>query len=317
MISELHVAVGVIEHAGRYLLTRRRVDAHEGGRWEFPGGKFEAGESAHSALARELREELGIEVLGSEPLIEIPFSYPELDVHLHVRRVTDYQGVPEGREGQPLRWYVQDELPGLELPAANRGILAAIALPHQYLITPEPVGPADVAFIARLRALLEAGVRLVQLRAKTLSEEELLCLAQEAIRLCEGVGARLLLNAMPELAQRAGTHGVHLSAGRAAALAKAGVELPTGMLVGASCHTVAELELAESLGVDYVLCSPVRPTDSHPGAPVLGWDRFAAMCAAAKVPVYALGGVGPADLPTIHDCGGHGAAGISAYWSGG
>lgn len=315
MVAELHVAVGVIEDGGRYLLTRRRADAHEGGRWEFPGGKFEPGEAAPAALARELHEELGIEVLACEPLIEIPFAYPDLKVRLHVRQVTAYRGVPVGREGQPLRWYVQDELGSLELPAANRGILAALLLPRQYMVTPEPAEVTSVAFIARLRASLEAGVRLVQLRARALGDDELLNLAQQVVQCCEDFGAQCLLNASPELAQRAGAHGVHLSAERAAELAEAGAGFPPQLLVGASCHDAGELALAESLGVDYVLCSPVRPTASHPGAPVLGWEAFAALCAAAKVPVYALGGVGPADLAAIRDCGGHGAAGITAYWA--
>ena len=317
MNKQLHVAVGVIEDGGRYLLTRRRADAHEGGRWEFPGGKFELGESAPAALARELHEELGIEVLGSERLIEIPFSYPTLDVHLHVRRVTAYRGMPEGREGQPLQWYARNELAGLELPAANRGILAAISLPHDYMITPEPAGATDAEFAARLDSALAAGIKLVQLRAKCLAEDELLVLARQAVRLCEGHGARLLLNASPELALQAGAHGVHLSAGRAAALAGAQASFPSGLLVGASCHDADELALAESLGVDYVLCSPVRPTASHPGAPTLGWEGFAVLCAAATVPAYALGGVGPADLARIRDSGGHGAAGITTYWKDG
>ncbi|MEJ2481506.1 MAG: Nudix family hydrolase [Acidihalobacter sp.] len=253
-------------------------------------------------------------MLDSERLIEIPFSYPDLDVHLHVRRVTAYRGVPEGREGQPLRWYVQEELAGLELPAANRGILAALSLPHRYMITPEPAGAGDAAFIARLRARLDADVRLVQLRAKTLSDDELLSLSQEVLRHCEACGAKLLLNASPELALRAGAHGVHLSAGRVAALAQGRALLPPELIVGASCHDEVELSRAEALEADYVLCSPVLPTNSHPGAPALGWDRFATLCAAARVPVYALGGVGPADLSRIRDCGGHGAAGITAYW---
>lgn len=315
--KQLHVAVGVIEDGGRYLLTRRRADVHEGGCWEFPGGKFEAGEAAPAALARELHEELGINVLGSERLIEIPFSYPVLDVHLHVRRVTSYRGKPEGREGQPLQWYAGAELAGLELPAANRGILAAISLPQRYMITPEPAGPGDAEFMARLESGLAAGIGMVQLRAKSLAEEEMLVLARQMVRLCEDRGARLLLNASPELALRAGAHGVHLSAGRIASLADVHAPFPPNLLVGASCHGAAELALAESLGVDYVLCSPVRPTASHPGAPALGWEVFAALCAKATVPVYALGGVGPDDLARIRANGGHGAAGITAYWKDG
>lgn len=311
--GELHVAVGVLQVGDRYLLTRRRHDAHEGGCWEFPGGKLEPGETAEQALARELEEELGIRVQASAALIEIPHRYPERAVRLHVRRVMRHAGEPYGREGQPLAWYSAADLADLALPAANRGIVAALGLPEHYLITPEP-GADRAAFLDHLERRLEAGVRLVQLRAKRLEVPELLRLARQAVRRCERHGARLLLNATPELAREAGAAGVHLSASALAALQ--GTSLPRGLLAGASCHDAVELARAQALGVDYVLCSPVRPTASHPGTVALGWDAFSAFCSAAAVPVYALGGVGPDDVPRIRACGGHGAAGIRAFWAG-
>lgn len=312
---ELQIALGVIETRGRYLLSRRRADAHEGNRWEFPGGKLEPGESPAQALARELFEELGIEALDSEPLIEIPYRYPRLNVRLHVRRVRILRGTAHGREGQPLRWFALSELWALSMPAANRGILAAIALPEQYLITPEPQRERAI-FLSQLEARLAAGMRLVQLRSKRLPDESLLTLARQAVSLCERYDARLLLNASPELAIAAGAHGVHLSSARLAALSvRQHRSLPASLLVGASCHDAGQLAEAQALKVDYVLCSPVRATPSHPGVPGMGWQVFAKLCAQSAVPVYALGGVGPEDQARIRAAGGQGAAGITAYWS--
>ena len=69
----VHVAVGVILDAEKnILLTRRHDDLHQGGLWEFPGGKVEQGESLDTALARELHEELAIKPVKTSPLIEIP-----------------------------------------------------------------------------------------------------------------------------------------------------------------------------------------------------------------------------------------------------
>ena len=75
-VSILHVAAGILtDPQGRVLIARRPDRAHQGGRWEFPGGKLEPGETSQQGLARELREELGVQVLASEPLIRIRHDY--------------------------------------------------------------------------------------------------------------------------------------------------------------------------------------------------------------------------------------------------
>jgi thiamine monophosphate synthase len=94
----------------------------------------------------------------------------------------------------------------------------------------------------------------------------------------------------------------------------AGRPLPATQWVGASCHDVDELQLASRLGVDFAVLGPVLPTATHPGAPALGWARFADLVEAAALPVYALGGVGPADLDRARGCGAQGVAGIRAFW---
>jgi 8-oxo-dGTP diphosphatase len=135
----LHVAAAVVvDSAARILIARRHDHLHQGGLWEFPGGKVESGESVPAALARELNEELGIRVKQARPLIRIPYRYPDRNVLLDVWRVEQFEGEAHGAEGQPLRWVAAEELCEFEFPAANRPIVTAARLPSAYLITPEP-----------------------------------------------------------------------------------------------------------------------------------------------------------------------------------
>ena len=123
----VHVAVGVlIDDAGRILITRRADDAHQGGLWEFPGGKVEADESVTEALIRELAEELGVTVNASQPLMEIRHDYGDKQVLLDIHQVRDWQGEPRGVEGQPLAWVAVSGLAQYEFPEANKPIIARL-----------------------------------------------------------------------------------------------------------------------------------------------------------------------------------------------
>ena len=118
------VAVGIlIDDAGRVLVTRRAPDAHQGGLWEFPGGKVEADETLLEALTRELREELGVSVEAAEALMVLEHDYGDKQVRLDVHRVTRWSGEPRGLEGQPLAWQRPKKLRSWTFPAANRPIL--------------------------------------------------------------------------------------------------------------------------------------------------------------------------------------------------
>ena len=120
----VNVAVGIlIDGAGRVLVTRRAPDAHQGGLWEFPGGKVEAGETLLEALTRELREELGVSVEAAEALMVLEHDYGDKQVRLDVHRVTRWSGEPRGLEGQPLAWQRLEQLRNWTFPAANRPIL--------------------------------------------------------------------------------------------------------------------------------------------------------------------------------------------------
>lgn len=126
-VQPLRVAVGVIRNAaGEILVARRHAHLHQGGLWEFPGGKIDDGEDSRDALRRELDEELALRVEQAEPFIVVEHAYADKAVRLEVWRVTAWSGQPHGVEGQPLRWLAPQALDPQEFPAANRPIIAAL-----------------------------------------------------------------------------------------------------------------------------------------------------------------------------------------------
>ena len=313
-MAPVHVAAGVLRGAdGRVLLARRRTDSHQGGLWEFPGGKVEPGESVQQALARELEEELGIAIRDFRPLIRVAHDYQDRRVLLDTWLITAWQGDPRGQESQPLSWVAVDELTRWPMPAADRPIITALSLPSVYLITPPSV-PDPQAFLDDLRAALVNGISLVQFRVFGQGERALTDLAMASRRLCDQYGARMLLNGPLELARRAGAHGLHLDRRGLAAMKSR--EDCSGLLLGASCHDARELALARDKGVDFALLSPVLPTASHPDAEVLGWEGFSELVDGLPLPVYALGGMQPSLLARSWQAGAQGIAGIRGLWPG-
>jgi 8-oxo-dGTP diphosphatase len=125
-------------------------------------------------------------------------------------------------------------------------------------------------------------------------------------------GAALVLNCDPALAATLDCDGLHLNSARLAATTARPVA--AGRWLTASVHDAAELARARALDVDLVLVGPVAPTASHPGAPTLGWDGFAALAAAAGRPCYALGGLALGDAARARDHGARGIATLGASW---
>jgi 8-oxo-dGTP diphosphatase len=124
--NSIAVAVGVLCRDDQVLIARRSADTHLGNLWEFPGGKVEPGETIYEALIRELKEEIGVDMIHAEPLMEIPYRYPEKNVLLHVFLVTDFNGEPEGCEGQPLLWVSRCDLHEYQFPLANQEIMRGL-----------------------------------------------------------------------------------------------------------------------------------------------------------------------------------------------
>ena len=308
----LHVAAAVVVNvSGEVLVALRSEDKHQGGLWEFPGGKLECGENVRAALQRELSEELGIEVEQARPLIRVHHDYPDRSVLLDVWRVEKFSGTAHGCEGQEIKWLMPEDLSSLSFPEANMPIVKAAQLPESYLITPEP--ELSDEFLDHLERVLKQGVQMVQLRSKKLEEAAYKELAKAVVARCHANGARLLLNASPEWVAEVGADGVHFASGQL--LTQVERPLADNYLVAASCHTLEELQHAEMIKADFALLSPVKATKSHPGEPPLGWGEFQKMTDAMAMPVYALGGMTPADLSDAFKYGAQGIAAIGALWA--
>lgn len=306
------VAVGVLRRRdGDVLVAERAAGQTLAGYLEFPGGKVEAGETSAEALVRELEEELGISADRKclVPLIRFDHAYPAFTVQLHVYRLDRWDGEPAGREGQSLAWMTPVDLLDAPMLPANRPVLNALSLPDTLLVTPLP-GPDDPEFLRRFRRSLEnetPGGVILRLRDSAL-------LSSLAPRLADMARERarpLILNSGDVRALPPGFSGLHVPA---TVLATLEARPPAEGWVGASVHSVDEAAHARRLGLDYVIAGSVHETLSHPGIDPLGWDRFGEIAAAAGMPTYAIGGVGPGDIDRVRRHWGQGVAAIRAFW---
>ena len=294
---------------GRFLLTERPAGKVYGGYWEFPGGKLEPGEPPARALARELHEELGLDIEGATPWITRVYTYPHGTVRLRFFRVRRWKGDPHGREGQAFSWQRVEAITVAPMLPANEPVLRALALPTEYALS-NAAEVGDEAFVTALRRRLAEGLRLVQLREKTMPRERLAQLAARVVSLVRDAGGIVLVNGDEALAREAGAHGVHLTAARLAAIDAR----PAFEWVGASVHASAELRKAERLGVDLAVLGPVDATPTHAGAPPLGWDGLEGIARDAAIPVFAIGGLASTDLERAWAHGAHGVAMIRGAW---
>jgi 8-oxo-dGTP diphosphatase len=341
-MSETQIALAVIpagfDAAGgrQYWLERRPSGVDFAGMLALPGGKVAVGETPPQALARELFEELGIIITQTTLLIEIPWVYPAVPpaaqkrLRLWVYRVDSWlplsQNPIQGREGQAVMPVLIDGTQAraimAQLPAANRGVVAALCLPARIAIT-QPCAAGDLGFEAWLAGLQTTATRLnarfdgaalIQLRPqRDLSINEW----QRAVAVVQAQRVPVWVNADLATAIACGADGVHLNRARLFAVHREAVLAWQNLnrWVSASGHNGAEIDRANELGVDAVLISPVLPTPSHPDAPGMGWAEFAALMRMATMSAYALGGVGEANLAEAQGHGAQGIAAIRGYWS--
>jgi 8-oxo-dGTP diphosphatase len=317
-MEALQVAVGVVKNAdGQVLISRRAPTLHQGGLWEFPGGKIEPGESAEQALHRELNEELDISINAPAPLITVHHDYPDKSVRLYVFSVEHFRGEVKHAHGQPVRWVDLSELSRYRFPAANRPIITAARLPPRYAIWDE----ADESEpLANLKKILAKGIKLVQARLKSLPSQRAEAYLAEASSLCRQREAVLLMNSDVVFAgdvsnaQKARfdrlTDGIHLTGRHLMALEK---RPESYHWVAASCHNLEELLHAQKIGADFVVLAPVLATATHPEAVPLGWEQFSELAAQVNIPVYALGGMSESYLDAARRAGGQGIAGIRTF----
>jgi 8-oxo-dGTP diphosphatase len=214
--------------------------------------------------------------------------------------VTAWRGTPASNEHPRSAWVAPDELPRWALLAADRPIVQALRLPSQVVVTP-PEFELALACASVPDALL-------RLRLPHAGDAAYRATARALI---DG-GQRVLLDRDPADAVALGAAGFHATAERLRGLT--GRPVPAATWFGASCHDAGELALARALGADYAVLGPVKPTPTHLGAQGMGWERFGQLATGAGLPVYAIGGLGPADLDIAWSRGAQGVAGIGAYW---
>ncbi|MDR3323378.1 MAG: Nudix family hydrolase [Zoogloeaceae bacterium] len=316
----VQVAAAVLLRDEDFLLACRPSGKVYAGYWEFPGGKLEATETVREALARELREELGITVTAACPWLSRAFVYPHAHVHLHFWRVTAWTGeigVTGPLEHSAVVWLPRHAADGLlpvsPLLPANAPILKALSLPDRMGITAAAQFGVE-AELARLRRAFADGLRLVQLRDRDLPAADRQRFAEAVMAQAQTHAARVLVSedgtgTGEALARHLGAHGLHLTAH---ALRQCSTR-PDFPWVGASCHNEDELRQAEALLLDYVLLGPVLPTASHPDTSALGWETFARLRAHYSLPVFALGGQSAATLNTAQTHGAHGIAALRGW----
>ncbi len=352
--TKIHVAVAVIRNLdGNILVSRRLENTHQGGLWEFPGGKKEQGESIFQALQRELMEELALTINSAHPLIMIEHDYGDRCVILDVWTVSSFSGDPISCEGQKFKWVSQQDLLSLEMPAADTPIVRAVNLPEVYAITPEPAWllaackqsvESDKRSIAIERFISEFKntvhrISLIQLRLKNIDNISWTSIVEACIRLSENTQCKIILNSSIVHAIQFGAAGVHLDGKQLEALYRTGLsvtgtiknilsrqsqsyarpdlslKMPSDFTVSASCHDQQQLQMARELGVDFVVLSPVNSTQSHLAVVPMGWEKFQSLALRCQIPVYALGGLSEEDMMMAKQYGAQGVAGISAFWN--
>jgi len=120
------VAAALIDRQGRVLISERPAGKHMAGRWEFPGGKLAPGESEEAGLARELAEELGVEVLSARFALALAHDYPDRHVELSMWVVDEFKGEPRPLDGQRLKWVPAPELGREDILEADRPFVALL-----------------------------------------------------------------------------------------------------------------------------------------------------------------------------------------------
>lgn len=312
MTGVVEVAVAVLIRAdGRVLLARRPSDKVYSGYWEFPGGKVEPSEPVLSALEREIREELGVNVVQAWPWIVRQFSYPHALVRLNFFRVTAWTGELVPVEGQELSWQDPAAIDVSPMLPANGPLLKALQLPFEYAIT--QAGALGVPeFMRRLESRLGSGLRFIQVREPGMDARLKRDFLDSVLRAAKAHDAKVLVNTDIDLAISSGSDGVHLNSRQLSTLA----QKPAVAWCGASCHTAEDLRRAEALGVDFAVLGAVRHTLSHPGGDPMGWEAFGRLIKGASIPVYGIGGLTLADRDDCLRQGGQGIAMIRGSWHG-
>lgn len=308
----IEVACGVLREAsGKVLIVQRPAGKIAAGKWEFPGGKIEPGETAGEALHRELEEEIGIRTRVARPLIRFVHAYIERVVTLETWLVTQWDGELRACEGQSLVWRELGDTADLDVLPTVGPILCALSLPEDYVFTPPD---ADARMILGQLDELPSNA-LLRIRLPDASDRDYEQIAREVIAAAHPRGLRVVLDRDLSMVRRLGASAWHLPQRQLESAQDPRDADASGILRLASCHDADSIARARAAGMDAIVLGAVQATATHPERAPLGWSAFADLAGSAQMPVYAIGGLGPSDKTTAFAHGAQGLAAISAYWN--
>lgn len=296
--ATVDVAIAILLHKTKVLVGWRQASQHQGNKHEFPGGKVEAGETPEQACRREIYEEVGIGLKDWHVFDVIRHEYDDIIVNLHLFHAY----VPDELLDlihQPWSWYKREQLIELNFPKANDAILQRLIWPHLIKISDQ------IDALPQQQALLywrtdAADIDQIQSQLLSLSDAQL---------------QKLMINIdlwqQLDAALRDKISTIHLKQSQLMSFSKAG--LVVGRRFIAACHDAVSLQHAHHIGCDAVLLSPVKTTETHPDAKELGWEGFDELARTSDIPVFALGGVAPAELKQAQKHHAYGLAGIRQF----
>lgn len=293
--ATVDVAIAILLHKTKVLVGWRQANQHQGNKHEFPGGKVEPGESPEQACRREIYEEVGIGLKEWHAFDVIRHEYEDIIVNLHLFHAY----VPDELLNlihQPWAWYNRDQLIDLNFPKANTVILQRLSWPHLIKISDQIDALPQQEALLYWRTQTE-GIEQIEQQLDALKGDQLRNLI---------VNVDLWQKLSVKLQNKIQT--IHLKQSQLMSLSKGG--LVVGKRFIAACHDAVSLQHAQHIGCDAVFLSPVHATETHPETKVLGWDRFQELAQNSDIPVFALGGLAPADLEQAQKHHAYGLAGI-------
>ena len=302
----IHTVIGVVRQQQYVLIAWRKFPPSIRANWEFPGGKRKANESVTEAIQRELCEELDIHVEVGKPIIRLDHDYDDQSILLDTYEIDAVQGKISAKEKQFLRWCLPSNMMAKDFPTANRGLIAALKLPHYYAITPEL---SEDTYQTIIQQILRSSASLILLRTHWCANSYER--TQQVAQYIQQCGAQVMLHNHPEWVDTLQAAGVHFSQ---SAITRIKIRpVPESTYFSVSCHSSEEIKHAESLQADFCVLGAVSQTASHTNQKPLGMSQFQQSVQKAKMPVFALGGMRIEDLDRVRSAGGQGIAGIHCF----
>ncbi|KAA8734753.1 NUDIX domain-containing protein [Acinetobacter qingfengensis] len=293
MSKKVQVAIALILNQGKVLVGWRDEHLHQGGCYEFPGGKIEVDESVQQALQREVMEEVGIEIDVNRQFAHFSFAYADKTVELYFYRCIARTTILENQHWQ---WIGLDQVLTLPFPAANLPVLRQLHWSRELAIAINDIHLTQCKTdLCYLREDLDA------VRARLHQNDSLRYI----------VNIEVYQQLSIEMQQQ--IFAIHLKSSQLHQTYNEKLLQNKNLI--AACHHVQDIAQAEKLGCDAILLSPIQATLTHPDHAPIGWQKFSVLAQSTYLPVYALGGIQRQQLDDAIRYGAYGVAGIGDFWN--